>query len=225
MKRKNIGRSILVGKSTIKNKALDLLEQVVNPDTGRSLFAEKRVIDVQADNNSCHIILDKANLSASLVDVIKEQITRKMEDIYSKEKIGIEIQLRSSLESGQDSAQLQVGHERLQGKRQLNQVKKVIGIGSGKGGVGKSTVAANLALSLRREGKRVGIIDADIYGPSLPMIFGQRGGRPIASKDKKIIPIEAFGIHLMSFGFFVQEKDPVIWRGPMLGGVVNQFFI
>ena len=111
----------------------------------------------------------------------------------------------------------------MQKKKRPEGVKNIVAIASGKGGVGKSTFTANLALALSRCGHRVGVIDADIYGPSLPMIFGKRDQRPIADKNKKIIPIEAFGISFMSFGLFVQEKEAVIWRGPMLGGVIGQF--
>ncbi len=78
-------------------------------------------------------------------------------------------------------------------------------------------------MTLAQNGHKVGIIDADIYGPSLPMIFGKRDEKPRSNSEKKIIPVEAFGIKFMSFGFFINEQDPVIWRGPMLGGVLSQF--
>lgn len=223
---KDIRSSIVVGKSAIKNKVLDLLEQVTNPDTGKGLFIEKRVVDIRADNNSCHIILNDNKLGQPQLVALKAQIIEKLRDIYPEQNISFETHSPSPSSSRaheQNVAQLRAGHEKPQGQRRLDQVKKIIGIGSGKGGVGKSTIAANLALALKEEGFKVGVIDADIYGPSLPMIFGQRAARPTASGAKKIIPIKAFGIHLISFGFFVDEKDPVIWRGPMLGGVINQF--
>lgn len=130
----------------------------------------------------------------------------------------------SSQEKPEQSAQIRTGHGPAgQNKRRVEGVKKLIAISSGKGGVGKSTVTANLAVSLANMGFKVGVIDADIYGPSLPMLFGKRDEKPRANEAKKIIPIEAHGIHFISFGLFIAEKDPVIWRGPMLGGVLNQF--
>jgi ATP-binding protein involved in chromosome partitioning len=120
-------------------------------------------------------------------------------------------------------AQIKAGHGTIDKKKPVPGVERIIAIGSGKGGVGKSTFTANLALTLSKQGKKVGVIDADIYGPSLPMIFGKRDEKPRSNSEKKIIPVEAFGIKFMSFGFFINEQDPVIWRGPMLGGVLNQF--
>jgi ATP-binding protein involved in chromosome partitioning len=101
---------------------------------------------------------------------------------------------------------------------------KYIGIASGKGGVGKSTVAANLALALRRLGKKVGIIDADIYGSSIPTIFDMKIQLPKADADEKIVPFLEQGIEIISTEFFMQENKPLMWRGPMLGKMLNHFF-
>ena len=122
-------------------------------------------------------------------------------------------------------ADLKVGHgPGLRPKKKVEGAKKLIAIASGKGGVGKSTVAVNLAYALMKKGLKVGLMDADIYGPSIPMMLGKRTERPKASEgEKKIAPSEAHGLKFLSFGQFIEEKDPVIWRGPMLGGVLNQF--
>jgi ATP-binding protein involved in chromosome partitioning len=100
-------------------------------------------------------------------------------------------------------------------------VKNVIAVASGKGGVGKSTVAVNLALALVESGARVGLMDADVYGPSLPLLTGVTG-RP-QTRDKRILPHQGYGMKLMSMGFFLDEGSPVIWRGPMVHGLVRQF--
>ena len=101
-------------------------------------------------------------------------------------------------------------------------VKHIVAVASGKGGVGKSTVAVNLAVALAQRGRKVGIMDSDIYGPSIPLMM-HVNGRPIANEQKKILPLRAFGVECMSIGFLVDEKEPIIWRGPMVLGVVNQF--
>jgi ATP-binding protein involved in chromosome partitioning len=105
----------------------------------------------------------------------------------------------------------------------LPAVSHVVAVGSGKGGVGKSTVAANLALSLARAGARVGLMDADVYGPNLPLMLGVSALPRPADGAGKIQPVEAHGLKLMSMGFFLREDEPVIWRGPMVHGVVQQF--
>lgn len=104
----------------------------------------------------------------------------------------------------------------------LTGVKHIIAVASGKGGVGKSTVATNLAVALAEMGYLVGLLDADIYGPSLPLMM-QVKGRPVAGPDKKILPLMAYGCKCMSIGFMVDDTEPIIWRGPMVMGVVRQF--
>lgn len=110
-------------------------------------------------------------------------------------------------------------------------IKKIIVVGSGKGGVGKSTVAANLALALKAEGKTVGLLDADIYGPSVPRLFGAINQKPAINAAaagpgaaQKIEPLQRYGIKLMSMGFLVEENQAVVWRGPMLFKAFEQFF-
>ncbi len=105
----------------------------------------------------------------------------------------------------------------------LAQVANVICIGSGKGGVGKSTLTANLAAALSAEGKRVGVLDADVWGYSIPRMYGLGATRPAVSPQRKIIPLEAHGVKVMSIGFFVEEDAAVVWRGPMLHKALTQF--
>ncbi|MBL4566945.1 MAG: iron-sulfur cluster carrier protein ApbC [Porticoccus sp.] len=105
----------------------------------------------------------------------------------------------------------------------LKRVKHIIAIASGKGGVGKSTTAVNLALALVTKGNKVGIVDADIYGPSLPMMLGvAEGTRPEVVDDKFFVPVEAYGVQSMSMGYLVTEQTPMVWRGPMASGALLQ---
>ena len=105
----------------------------------------------------------------------------------------------------------------------LPQVKNILAVGSGKGGVGKSTVAVNLALALSQTGARVGLLDADIYGPSIPIMLGLKNRSPTMTADQKIEPIEAYGLKAISMGMLLKENDAVVWRGPMLGKALQQF--
>jgi ATP-binding protein involved in chromosome partitioning len=109
------------------------------------------------------------------------------------------------------------------GRVRLDGTRYVVAVLSGKGGVGKSTVAANLALALRRLGMTVGLLDADIYGPSVPMMFGVGEERPRGAGGQHFFPVERYGVKLISIGFFLSEKSPVIWRGPMVMSAVRQF--
>ncbi|MBV9433278.1 MAG: Mrp/NBP35 family ATP-binding protein [Hyphomicrobiales bacterium] len=108
-----------------------------------------------------------------------------------------------------------------QGRTPIVGVGRVIAVASGKGGVGKSTTAANLALALAGEGLRVGILDADIYGPSMPRLFGLKG-KPEVTPARVIRPLEAYGLKIMSMGFLVSEETAMVWRGPMVAGAVQQ---
>ena len=102
-------------------------------------------------------------------------------------------------------------------------IANVIAVGSGKGGVGKSTTTVNLALALQQQGVRVGVLDADVYGPSVPLMLGL-SGRPESTQDKKIIPMRAFGVDTMSIGYLIEDDSPMIWRGPMATQALTQFF-
>ncbi|MBI4041121.1 MAG: Mrp/NBP35 family ATP-binding protein [Deltaproteobacteria bacterium] len=102
-------------------------------------------------------------------------------------------------------------------------MKHVIAVGSGKGGVGKSTVAVNLALALKAQGHSVGLLDADIYGPSIPIMLGLRGQKPDVEANGRVTPLEAFGMKTMSIGFITEESQAVIWRGPMIHKMLDEF--
>jgi len=108
-------------------------------------------------------------------------------------------------------------------KQKLEGVKHIIAVASGKGGVGKSTVSVNLAVALAKQGHKVGLIDADVHGPSLPMMM-KVSATPIANDDRKIVPIVSYGVKCISMGLLVDKDEPIIWRGPMVMGVIRQFF-
>lgn len=218
----------------IKNR----LNQIINPATGKTFEFENRWQHISMDGEKLSAEYNRDGISPAEKRIIEVEIQKALSGL-----VGIDnMMVKTTSTQSQDvfkaldkqaiapeaspqsqPAQIKAGHGTIDKKKPVPGVNKIIAIGSGKGGVGKSTFTANLAISLSKLGKKVGVIDADIYGPSLPMIFGKRDEKPRSNSEKKIIPVESFGIKFMSFGFFINEQDPVIWRGPMLGGVLNQF--
>jgi len=137
--------------------------------------------------------------------------------------VGINISKKRELEGDEGAQQPQHQHQHPpQPQPVLQNVKNIIAVASGKGGVGKSTVAANLAVSLAKTGASVGLMDTDIYGPSVPTMFGVTE-RPNITTDKKLIPIKKHGVHLVSMGFLIDTDQAMIWRGPMVTSAVKQF--
>jgi ATP-binding protein involved in chromosome partitioning len=220
------------------DKIKERLDTVKNPVSGKTLSSEGRWQALSMDGDNLIAQYNRDGISPADKRVIEEEIQQALSGLIGVNQIMVKTtssqsqdvfkSLNARTEKASSSekeqpAQIKAGHGVVANKKPVPGVGRVIAVGSGKGGVGKSTFTANLAVSLSQKGYRVGIIDADIYGPSLPMIFGKRDEKPRSNSDRKIIPVEAHGIHFMSFGFFINEQDPVIWRGPMLGGVLNQF--
>ena len=160
---------------------------------------------------------------AGLEDILKTKIEKALSDLPEVQRIKVRFSQSQPQQSQPQQPQMPGGQPAFT-KRQVPGVRHIVAVGSGKGGVGKSTVSANLALALARLGHRVGLLDADVYGPSVPTLLGLKGERATVSDKNKIIPIEKFGIKVLSIGFMLPSEDtPVIWRGPMLMKALTQF--
>lgn len=190
------------------------LSNVQEPDLGKDIVTLDMVKDIHIDGRKVRFTVVLTTPACPLKDMIHNACVNAIHLLIDKEA---EVDVRFTAN---------VSSNRLDNKQLLPKVRNIIAVVSGKGGVGKSTVAANLALALAKGGATVGLMDADIYGPSVPIMFGVRGERPLMSTiDGKnmIEPLERYGIRLMSIGLLVDEKQAVVWRGPMVSTAIRQF--
>jgi len=202
---------------TSKMTSADILKALSNvqePDLGKDLVTLNMIKDLQVDGDKVSFTIVLTTPACPMKDLMKNACENAIKLLVNKAAI-IEVNFTSNTTS-----------LRKDEKKVLGQVKNIIAVVSGKGGVGKSTVSANLALALAEGGAKVGLMDADIYGPSVPIMFGVRGQRPMMKDGDGngiIIPLEKYGIKLMSIGLLVDEKDAVVWRGPMASSAIRQF--
>jgi ATP-binding protein involved in chromosome partitioning len=209
--------------------------RVRDPASGKSLWLAGLVKDAKIDGDRLELTLGFGPThSADDQDRMTEALRRNLEGIGWKGEVRIHrTQSRTPPAAPEAPAKPKEPVRGMSGpgmqphggpieKQPIPGVRHVVAVASGKGGVGKSTVACNLAVALARSGFRIGLMDADIYGPSLPMMM-KVNDRPFAGADKKIVPLVSHGVKCMSIGFLVAENEPIIWRGPMVMGVVRQF--
>ena len=197
-----------------KNDILQALSNVQEPDLGKDLVTLDMVKDIAINGNEVSFTVVLTTPACPLKDLIMNACINAVKLLVNKEAI-VKVNFTSNTSSNRKDA-----------KTVLKDVKNIIAVVSGKGGVGKSTVASNFALALAQSGASVGLMDADIYGPSQHIMFGVRGERPLMRDvDGKgwIVPIEKFGIKMMSIGLLVDEKQAVVWRGPMVSSAIRQF--
>lgn len=195
-------------------KVLEALGTVQEPDLGKDLVTLNMVKNIEIDGNYISFTIVLTTPACPMKEMMKIACVTAIKQLVNKDAI-VKINFTSQTTS-----------LRSDNKTVLPGVKNIIAVVSGKGGVGKSTVAANLALAIARDGAKVGLLDADIYGPSVPIMFGVRGERPMMAEIKgrgMIIPLERYGIKLISIGLLVDEKNAVVWRGPMASSAIKQF--
>lgn len=194
---------------------LQALGNVQEPDLGKDIVTLNMVRDVHVDGNAVSFTVVLTTPACPLKDLIRNACVNAVQLLVNKEA-QVLVNFTSNTSSNRRDAQ-----------SVMPKVRNIIAVVSGKGGVGKSTVSANLALAFSQNGARVGLMDADIYGPSVPIMFGVRGERPMMMTGEAgkgmIVPLEKFGIRLMSIGLLVDDKNAVVWRGPMASSAIRQF--
>ena len=193
---------------------LGALKNVMEPDLGKDIVTLDMVRDVEVSETGVRFTVVLTTPACPLKELIRNACINAIHHLIDP-ALAVDVQMTSRVTSN-----------RKDNRNLLPEVKNIIAVASGKGGVGKSTVAANLALALAADGAAVGLMDADIYGPSVPIMFGVRGERPLMTQVNgkgMIVPMERFGIKLMSIGLLVDERQAVVWRGPMASSALKQF--
>lgn len=193
---------------------LQALSNVQEPDLGKDLVTLNMIKDLSIDGDKVSLTIVLTTPACPMKDMMRTASENAIKFLVNKEA-QITVNFTSNTTTN-----------RKDDKAILGGVKNIIAVVSGKGGVGKSTVSANLALALAEGGASVGLMDADIYGPSVPIMFGLRGERPMMKEHEGkglIVPMKQHGISLMSIGFLVDEKNAVVWRGPMASSAIKQF--
>jgi len=197
-----------------KDHILDHLKSINYPGFSRDIVSFGMVKDVSVDGDTVTVHL---NITSQNEEKKQEVISAVKKELSGHFK-AVNVELSADAPQQAAPAQPQQAPPAI-----LENVKHVIAVASGKGGVGKSTVAANLACAMARQGKKVGLLDLDIYGPSLPIVLGINE-QPQMTQDKKLVPLQKFGMEVMSFGFISGNDTPVIWRGPLVSRMTEQFF-
>ena len=206
---------------TNTDQVLSVLESVKDSDSGRSVLELGWLGQIRVVPPRIIVRLSLPDFANDQRDRLAREIKTLLTTFADIDDVQIELANKpSQMPIGQ------AGHGEAQSLQPIQGVKKIIAVSSGKGGVGKSTVAVNLACALAKKGHKVGLLDADIYGPNTPIMLGVSDLSPEVlgeGNDQKIIPIESFGISMVSMGLLINDDQPVIWRGPMLNGIIRQF--
>jgi ATP-binding protein involved in chromosome partitioning len=193
-----------------ETRVLDALKVVKDPDLGRDIVSLGFIKDLKITGDRVAFTIELTTPACPVKDQMRDQARAAV------------MQLGVAAVDVQMSARVREAADPSAGRAALPGIKNVIAVGAGTGGVGKTTVAVNLAIALARRGSKVGMIDGDIYGPNVPMMLGLK--TQLLTDGKKMVPAEKYGLQVISMGFLTTDDAPIIWRGPMLHGALQQFF-
>jgi ATP-binding protein involved in chromosome partitioning len=201
-----------------QDQVLTALKAVKYPGFTRDIVSFGIVKDISVSSGTVTVTIQLTTVNPDVGQHLKGEAENALRSLPGVEQVVVEIRQPSPTAAGSAGANQWAGQARVPG------VGKILAVASGKGGVGKSTVSVNLACAFQRLGIKTGLLDCDIYGPSIPLMMGCRE-RPEVSEDQRLIPPVSHGIKLMSIGFLVEDDQPVIWRGPMIVKTIQQFLM
>ena len=208
--------------SVAREDVVDALRKIVHPDEDKDIIRLDMVKDLTVEDEDVSFTVVVKNPDSAFANQVQEACRRVLHEEVDR-NLSVDVELDSEMIPLGDD--VMVGDQ--SGEKQQTSgedgVQNTIAVASGKGGVGKSTVAVNLAMSLSEQGYSVALVDTDIYGPSVPKMMGMEGEKPRVNDDRKIEPLEQYGIKLLSMGFMVDPDKAVVWRGPMVTKAVRQF--
>ena len=194
-----------------RDAVLNALRAVVDPDIRRDIVTLGFVKDLTIAGGRVAFTIELTTPACPVKEELREQATTVVRAVAGVSQVDVQLTAKVRSASAPET-----------GRPPLPGVKNVIAVGAGKGGVGKTTVAVNLAVALAKCGSRVGLLDGDIYGPNIPQMLGI--STQLTTDGKQIVPAEKYGVQVVSIGFLTQDDAPIIWRGPMLHGAIQQFF-
>jgi len=196
--------------SLSENTLQEALKSVIDPNTGKDLVTTRSAKNIKIDGNDVSLDVELGYPAKSQIDLIRKRVIDALKAVPGVGNVSANVYQKI------------VSHAVQKGVKLIPGVKNIIAVASGKGGVGKSTTAVNLALALAAEGANVGLLDADIYGPSQPQMLGIPDSQPESTDGRKLEPMIAYGIQAMSIGFLIDPETPMVWRGPMVTQALNQ---
>jgi len=194
-----------------QTRVLDALKVVRDPDLNRDIVSLGFIKDLRIDDGRVAFTIELTTPACPVKDQMRDQARAAVSQIAGVTSVDVQMSARVREAVGADGS-----------RQSLPGVKNIIAVGAGKGGVGKTTVAVNLAVALAKCGSKVGVIDGDIYGPNVPIMLGMK--TQLTTDGQKIVPAEKYGLQVISMGFLTGDDAPIIWRGPMLHGALQQFF-